>query len=406
MSNKIYLTLSPEYVQDWHFWEGMRELLQNMSDCTNYKFGRFHDRELRWVSLQSYDGVIPQSTLLLGNSGKRDDNTSVGKFGEGYKLAFLVLARLGYSIRIKNGFDKWIVSFEEHPQLKSKCLCVDVVEGFYGIEDTDGNTVDITVHGLSQEDMETLEENYLTQEYFDELQEDGDVLLNHAGNQIFRYENTVYEDERESLEDVDAVKKVFVNGLYVCDLPKEYVFSYNLTPCRITLDRDRKSVDSWDMQREVASLLEDAGEFALMVQMSEEKVPDLFSYYTPSLYKSHTTHEGKTESVAKVLQDLSLEKFKSKHGEDAVALDIDMSQVKRDVLKSRARMTGVKLIEVPNTYYKLLPDSVKSLPVVAYHEKKTPAKVMQEYLDVNKKHMRSKAIKNLHKVIEDLILQQ
>ena len=337
-SEKVYLTLSQDYVQDWEFWEAIRELLQNMSDCEKHSFDEYNSQGDRWVSIRTFDGVIPRDTLLLGNSGKRHDNSKVGMYGEGYKLAFLVLTRMGYQVRIKNGFDKWIVTFEDHPQLGTECLCVEIVEGFYNVEDTDGITVDITVQGLSQEDSEVLNRNYIesvTNNWHPE-----DILVDYDGCQIFRYATDVDLEDRGSLCDEGNPKKVFVNGLFVCDLDDKYVFSYNLTPDKISLDRDRKSVDTWDLQREVASLLEDAGAFELMVEMSEEKVPDLFDYYTPSKYKTvgggYCSGESEN-SVSASLERLASEKFVARHGENSIAIDENMSQGKRDIIKTRLK---------------------------------------------------------------------
>lgn len=405
-SEKVYLTLSQDYVQDWGFWEAIRELLQNMSDCENHSFDEYNSQGDRWVSIRTFDGVIPCDTLLLGNSGKRHDKSKVGMYGEGYKLAFLVLTRMGYQVRIKNGFDKWIVTFENHPQLATECLCIEIIEGFYNVEDTDGNTVDITVQGLSQEDSEVLNRNYIesvTKYWYPE-----DILVDYDGCQIFRYATDIDLKDRGSLCDEGNPKKVFVNGLFVCDLDDKYVFSYNLTPDKISLDRDRKSVDTWDLQREVASLLEDAGEFELMVKMSEEKVPDLYDYYTPSKYKTvggGYCNSDSEESVSASLEKLASEKFVARHGENSIAIDESMSQGKRDIIKNRLKMNNIKAVEVPSANYKLLKKELKTIPDFRPVTNLTPSAMLKRFLEENKKHMRRKAIKEIEILIEDLVLR-
>ncbi len=404
---KVYLTLSQDYVQDWGFWEAIRELLQNMIDCDNHKFDEYNSQGDRWVSIKTFDGVIPRDTLLLGNSGKRDDETKVGMYGEGYKLAFLVLTRMGYQVRIKNGFDKWIVTFEKHPQLHTECLCVEIVEGFYNIEDTDSNTVDITVQGLSQEDSQVMNHNYLEDVIAQTHSED--LLVNHKGCQVFRYDTDICEEDRGGLCDTGNPKKVFVNGLFVCDLPDDYVFSYNLTPDKINLDRDRKSVDTWDLQREVAKLLEDSGSFDLMVRMSEQKVPDLYEYYTPSKYKlvggGNSWSETNENSVSKVLEDLASEKFIERHGEGSIAIDESMPQNKRDIIKNRLKLSGIKGVEIPPTNFRMLKVELKTVPEFAPITNEKPSKLIAKFLKDNKKHMRSKAVKGLEQLIDDLILR-
>ncbi|CAM0048977.1 hypothetical protein VPHK460_0117 [Vibrio phage K460] len=404
-SEKIYLTVSQDYVQDWGFWEGVRELLQNMGDCENYEYETYNCQGDRWVSMKTYDGIIPRETLLLGNSGKRDDVTKVGGKGEGYKMAFLVLTRMGYQIRIKNGFDKWVVSFEKHPQLNTECLCVEIIENFYNVEDTEDNTVDITVHGITQEDAQTLEENYLGEGFFNWIHSE-DILVDHGGCQVFRFDTNISPEDRGDLCDADSPKKVFVNGLFVCDLPNDYVFSYNLTPDRITLDRDRQSVSTWDLQREVATLLEDAGAFELMVRMSEEKVPDLYEYYTPSRYKSVSSSCGSsdTQTVNEVLNKLATEAFVKRHGEKAMAVNQELCQAKRDIIKNRLKLGGYTPVEVPRTNFDMLDKSVTQVPDGIPVKNTTPKVMLERYFEANKKHMRSKARKEMEKLIEDLIL--
>lgn len=401
------MTLSTQYVHDWGFWEGARELIANAQDAGNQAIETFNDRGERWLSIKSQGGKIPSETLLLGNSTNRSNEDAVGTFGEGYKIALLVLTRMGYTVRIKNGFDRWVVSLEAHPQLHSECLCVDIQEDFYGVEDTQGDVVDITVLGLTEEDDFTLRDNYLYDDFTKYLCTE-DVVVDYKGCQVFRYNTNIYPEDRGDLCDEGNPKKVFVNGLFVCDLPDDYCFSYNFTPNKIKLDRDRKSVNTWDMQYEVASLLEDAGAFELMVQMSEERSPDLYKYYTPSKYKrvSSIYSEGNEENVSEALQKLSKEKFIVKHGEDAVAIDTTISLNKRTIVIQRLQRAGKVAVEVPTTYYKMLPDELKAVPEATFDSKKTPTQLVTEFFETNKKHMRSKSQKAMQKLIEDLTLTQ
>lgn len=407
MSNKIYLTLSVNYVEGWGFWEAARELIANAKDAGSEEIQSFNDRGDRWVSIKSQGGSIPTESLLLGNSSNRSNEDAIGKFGEGQKLAMLVLTRMDYTLRIKNGFDRWLVTLENHPQLNSQCLCVEIQENFYGVEDTQEDIVEVTILGLTDEDAQELTDKYLPDESFIYNLDEGDLLLNFEGNHIFRYLSDTYPEDRMTLEDNGNPKKVFVNGLFVCDLPDEYVFSYNLKPNRITLDRDRNSVSTWDLQREVAELLEDAGAYELMVQMSEEKVPDLYEYYTPSRYKSAVYGGGsgeREESVSEVLKSLSSDKFKAKHGENSVAVSLSGSQAKRQVIMNRIKLAGKIAVEVPETQYKLLSEELKIVPEITWQQRQTPVQMVQSYLEGNKKHLRSKAKKELEKLIEDLIL--
>ncbi|AUR93538.1 hypothetical protein NVP1187O_225 [Vibrio phage 1.187.O._10N.286.49.F1] len=262
------------------------------------------------------------------------------------------------------------------------------------------------MQGLSQEDWNLLEENYLKDDFMYWIG-DGNLLVDHQGCQIFRYDTDTYSEDRGDLSDHGNPKKVFVNGLFVCDLPDDYVFSYNLTPDRITLDRDRQSVSTWDLQREVATLLEDAGAFELMVRMSEEKVPDLYEYYTPSRYKSVSSSCGgssDTQTVNEVLNKLATEAFVKRHGEKAMAVNQELGQAKRDIIKNRIKLGGYTPVEVPRTNFDMLDKSVTQVPDSIPVKNTTPKVMLERYFEANKKHMRSKARKEMEKLIEDLIL--
>ncbi len=403
-ANKIFITLAEDYVPNWGFWQSVREFLANGLDTGTMEYEHFNNQGDRWVSIKSFGGAIPKEMLMMGKSGKRDDTNTIGQHGEGSLLAMLVLTRMGYDLRIKNGLDKWLITIELHPQLETPCLCVEIKEGYYELE---SDEVDITILGVTEEDVQILEKNYVDPSFFRYLPEE-DIVVDYEGCQIFRYSSDCYPGDRASLCDEGNPKKVFVNGLFVCDLPDNYVFSYNLTPDKISLDRDRQSVNTWDMQREVASLLEDACAFDLMVTMSEEKVPDLYEYYTPSHYRrvSGSYSSDTTETVSGVLQKLSAKKFVEKHGDKAIAVSLQQSQNKRDILKNRIKLSGKVAVEVPETHFKLLPKELTTVPETTSQCNVKPSTLVQQFFETNKKHMRSKAKKQMEKLIEDLILTQ
>ena len=101
---KYELTLTSSYVQDWNFPMAIRELIQNGVDQETVNpnaaftieyvdgFIRFTNRNTR----------LRCNTLLLGRSSKQRSDETVGQFGEGYKIAALVLTRLGKPFVIHN----------------------------------------------------------------------------------------------------------------------------------------------------------------------------------------------------------------------------------------------------------------------------------------------------------------
>ena len=123
----IYLPISTGYVKHWSFWEAVRELIQNKVDQGT---GGIYT-ENNSLIIQTTGALLDVSTLLLGESSKSDDSTKIGCYGEGYKLALLVLNREGYEVTIHNGRDKWETSIKAHPQLGGQCLAIDISKDWF-----------------------------------------------------------------------------------------------------------------------------------------------------------------------------------------------------------------------------------------------------------------------------------
>lgn len=187
----ITFPIAKSYVADWTVEEAKRELLQNAMDTKNWYIDE-HTNAL--ISA----GTISRRHWLMGVSEKTD---SIGKFGEGLKLAALVLAREGYTLEILSGNVHYKARLEYSEEWQDDILVIDE-EAIDTHNAT--TTVLVTPH---------VEWNVL-QEY--------DVY------RILRHE-----------------KKLYVRGLYVCDLP-HFMHGYNVDPKEITLGRDRNAVSDFD----------------------------------------------------------------------------------------------------------------------------------------------------------------
>ena len=99
----VKLTITPTYVSHWSWWEGARELIQNAIDSGDHDVNFIKDS----ICIDSYGGKLPIQSLLLGKTSKEDDETKIGKYGEGMKLAFLCLLREGADVTMWNGKDVW-----------------------------------------------------------------------------------------------------------------------------------------------------------------------------------------------------------------------------------------------------------------------------------------------------------
>ncbi|NBI72362.1 hypothetical protein [Otoolea muris] len=222
------LSLTPDYVSDWTFNDAIRELIQNGTDQEALDKGNVfsldYDEDQEVLRLKNTKSSLKINTLLLGRSSKADNEDTVGKFGEGYKIAALVLNRLGKTFTIYNNekgevwksrfknSEKWLEKilafYISRPGAASHGLCIEV-----------GNVSPAEYAGLY------------------------DIWL---GMHDPGYEN-VATQYGEILTGEEYAGRVFVNRLFV-DCNSDLKFGYNFKPRYITLERDRKTCDSWNVE--------------------------------------------------------------------------------------------------------------------------------------------------------------
>ena len=159
--------------------------------------------------------------MLLGNTSKRDDLDKIGQFGEGYKLALLVLLRDDKEVFIKNGNKNWIPSFEYSDNFECEVLCITETAG-------NGNDLTFEISGFDSSELDELENEFLG-----------------LNGQAY---NSIQTSYGEILTDSDYKGKVFVDGLPVYE-DDNFDYGYNFKPCYVSLDRDRKSINIYELKR-------------------------------------------------------------------------------------------------------------------------------------------------------------
>jgi hypothetical protein len=246
-TNTFPLSLSPEYCSDWTPADGLREIVQNCLDSpADFHYEYISDTET--LHLTSRFTTLARSTLLLGQTSKKGEAESVGCYGEGYKIAMLVLCREGYNIHIENGMLLWTPKYEYSDVFESTALVVH--ESPLEFENSH---LTFTIKGVSEELMQEVKDKCL---YLQSDEEIGDVIESDLGR--------VLENKRGQL---------FVGGLYVSDTNLAYGYDFN--PDVLALNRDRKTVDSWDLTMATAKLwigTHDHDKVAEMIHSSVEDV--------------------------------------------------------------------------------------------------------------------------------------
>lgn len=279
MSNGINcyeLTLTPNYVSDWTFNDAIRELIQNGTDQEildkSNKFSIDYDYGSKTLRLTNAKSKLKINTLLLGRSSKSDNEDTVGQFGEGYKIAALVLNRLGKTFTIYNNErgEVWTSRFKSSEKWLEKILA------FYVEKVPASNTgLVIEVGDVTADEYDSLCETWIG--FYDGLEKIettyGDILL-----------------------DGEMQNKIFVNGLEVgCSEDMEY--GYDFKPKYITLERDRKTCDSWNAMDITSKMIAEA---MLQGKIDFERVKYMIEESTDDVYHlDFNTHLGGVQEIQK-----------------------------------------------------------------------------------------------------------
>lgn len=248
MTKKYHLTLSRNYVASWGVAEAVRELIQNALDSERpFEFQFENDvDECMALSIHSPGVVLSPSTLLLGTTTKANDETAIGSFGEGFKIALLVLCRLGKHVAIRNGLLDWLPGFELNRLFGEEML---VIREKPARRENRGLIFEI--YGLTQSEVESIRASCL-------------MMQGNYGLKIQTGLGEILEDRPGEL---------YVGNLFVCKTKMR--FGYNVLPKYLRLDRDRQTVSDYDLGDVVLRMWEETGRFDFMAEMVDEEALDM-----------------------------------------------------------------------------------------------------------------------------------
>ena len=297
--SRFELSLSQNYIQSWTVVEAIRELFQNALDQQivqpdNEMFFDYSSTS-NTLTVGNKLSALDIRSLLLGESTKREDKRTIGQFGEGYKLALLVLCRLGKEVTIYNYAKRetWHPKIVQSRRYGTGILVVDVDTKFIWSRVPDNNLT-FEIQGItSDEYLEITKANLHLHPPEDIISlAEGDVLL----EECFRGE-------------------VFVNGLYVSKT--DLHFGYNFHPKYIELDRDRRLIPDFNLSWTLGCLWRNYDNPEFVASHLMHGYPD-FKYY-------HSEYLSKNSCDA--TSQAAYEKFQSVYGKDAIPVttqdDID-----------------------------------------------------------------------------------
>ena len=271
MATKYELGLSTGYVATWGVLEALRELFQNAFDQAavdpSNAWSWEYDEETRTMKISNVLSVLDRKSLLLGASSKIEDDRTIGKFGEGYKLAILVLLRNDCGITFYNYAAKeiWRTRLVNSKRYEAIIPVVEIEKvRFWDSVPNQNLTVEVT--GITQERKEGICNRILPLKYPEGW--------------------TCIEGPRcTALTDPDERGCLYVNGIYV-DKLDSLRYGYNFEPIALPLDRDRGMVRSFDVTWETSrfwseNCKEHSHEFLTMLEDKTGDVSFVDSFVSP-----------------------------------------------------------------------------------------------------------------------------
>jgi hypothetical protein len=228
------LSLARNYVSSWGVVQAVREFIQNALDSDSpFEYEWESSFQASWkpiapsadlhedtftLALVSRHSILRPEQLLLGGGTKAGDLDKIGSFGEGFKLALLVLTREGRPTTILNNGKAWTPTFEFDKAFGAEAL---------QIEETDapiaGSGVTVLISGLTQEEREKITDSCL-------------LMQRRLGNFIEVPQGRILPD---------LPGRLYVGGLFICETKLQH--GYDIRPNLLRLERDRQTVDNFEL---------------------------------------------------------------------------------------------------------------------------------------------------------------
>ena len=230
----IIYPISINYRSHWNEWSAIRELVQNALD-SDKQTTRIYKQDGNLIIEDKGKGLQVKH-LLLGISEKEDTENARGQFGEGLKIALIVLKRLGYDVEI--------ISNNLH-------CTIDTVD----IEGEKCLKINYEHNGLTFNGTKVIIHNYKGSTYEDKF------IMN--GNKTILFHDNFWGDIIEK-PNSNNDGELYVKDIYVCKL-KNSEFSYNLN--RIELEESRNIPNEYTVKRNIANVWSSCNDKTLWIRM-------------------------------------------------------------------------------------------------------------------------------------------
>lgn len=298
MIKNYEITISPNYVSNWGINEAIREILQNAIDAdkNGYKKSIYYSGDTLYINNEGIS--LSAKDLILGCSSKSDQDGMIGKYGEGFKLALIVLLRKGMNVYVDNNDKLWSPSFKVSEQFGTQVL---------NIEESDDGRGEGLTFVISPVDQQLY-----------------NSLLNYFPCIDESFGNVVNCDNGQILLDKQFKGKMYVEGLYI-QTDDNFQYGYNFNSDVVELDRDRKAINYYELRALTAQSIVTAEECNKEIfdaitkscvdvrdieEVIDEASESFLEEYREQFYEENELEENTlvaTESVMKQLEQMDID---------------------------------------------------------------------------------------------------
>ena len=295
MARRFDLGMSLEYVSQQGLVEAVREFAQNAKDAETFnkdnKMYFDYDKDAEVLRIGNKNGCLTTETLLLGKTTKANNADMIGQHGEGYKVATVVLMRLGKQVKVYNCSVKevWTAKVVNSKRYNAKVVVFDIekVSIFKSVPDHD---LIFEISGISEDEYASIVESNLS---LQDLKEGVDYIES-RGSKILLGEK--------------FAGKLFVGGLFVTS-SRYAKKGYDFKPSLIKLDRDHSFIDGLDLQFLTGKVICESGNMELVRQLKDVWDGQYIRWYLRDGFEQDTVAD---------LYNEAYDDFIVKYGRDAI----------------------------------------------------------------------------------------
>jgi len=227
------LPIAVNYVHTWTVADAIREIMQNAIDSQEDGHPMIINYSGGVLSIANDGCNLSISDLVLGNSSKNDQTKYIGTYGEGFKLAMIVLLRNNIDVKVNTNGQSWIPSFKMSTKFKVETLHIEVSEADFSMD-----KIEFKLFGIDMETFTDIRRTHLAMAKAMGYGI-GEVIESEYGNILL---NKQYKG------------MMFVNGLYVTT-DNSFMYGFDFKPEYLHLDRDRKAIGYYKLRELTAKAM-------------------------------------------------------------------------------------------------------------------------------------------------------